>query len=473
MKNTKISDFWFYKFRYQISYTILFFSYISIILYTLFVAPNGLTQAEMESAQASFSFSPESIFSAGIIDAPYKILQKISIMAFGLSNFSIKLPSILLSILSLAGIIKLTHKWFSRGTATLASIIALTSSQLFFLAQNGTPEILYILYPITILFIGASFISSNKKISYIIAMATVAGMSLYTPLSIYILAALFFTALFHPHLRFIFKKIPKAYLSSGIALFLVIVAPLLIAIFKEPEIIKNLLGLPKTLNLGENIKFLTSQLFSFTNTGSNGVVSPVINPASIILIGTGLFFTFSSRWTSRSYSVNIWGIILITICIINPSAVTILFTPILILTISGLQSLINTWYTLFPRNPYARVTGLVPVFVIVVGLLLTNIDSFRLSYLYSPNVVGNFSQDLAIVQDIKEPQDSLVVSEDEFGFYSILDQKVETSNSTDSILLVSKKAFSKYKTNEDYATKKIFTSNLSQDGDRFYLLERI
>ena len=57
MKNTKISDFWFYKFRYQITYTILFISYISIILYTLFVAPNGLTQAEMDSAQASFNFS--------------------------------------------------------------------------------------------------------------------------------------------------------------------------------------------------------------------------------------------------------------------------------------------------------------------------------------------------------------------------------------------------------------------------------
>lgn len=473
MKNTKISDFWFYKFRYQISYTILFISYISIVLYTLFVAPNGLTQAEMDSAQASFSLSPESLFSASIIDAPYKILQKISIMIFGLSHFSIKLPSILLSLLSIVGIIKLTHKWFSRGTATLASIIALTSSQLFFLAQNGTSELLYILYPITILFIGASFISSKKKLPYIIAMAAVAGVSLYTPLSIYILTALFITAMIHPHLRFIFKKIPKAYLSGGIVLFLAIISPLLIATFKEPEIIKNMLGWPETLNLAENIKFLTAQLFSFTNTSSNGVVSPIINPASIILIGTGLFFTFSSRWTSRSYSVNIWGIILITICVINPSAITILFTPILILTISGLQSLIHTWYTLFPKNPYARVAGLVPVFVIVVGLLLTNLDSFRLSYLYSPEVVGNFSQDLILVQDINEPRDSLIVSEDEFGFYDILDQKVETSNDSDSSLLVSNKAFASYKNNKNYEVKKIFTSNLNQDGDRFYLLERI
>ena len=57
MKNTKISDFWFYKFRYQITYTILFISYISIILYTLFFVLNELTQADIDSAQASFNFS--------------------------------------------------------------------------------------------------------------------------------------------------------------------------------------------------------------------------------------------------------------------------------------------------------------------------------------------------------------------------------------------------------------------------------
>lgn len=473
MKNTRISDLWFYKFRYQITYTILFFSYISIVLYTLFVAPNGLTQAEMDSAQASFSFSPASLFSANIIDAPYKILQKISIMIFGLNHFSIKLPSILLSLLSIAGIIRLTHKWFSRGTATLASIIALTSSQFFFLAQNGTPEILYILYPIAILYIGASFISSDKKLPYILIMAAVAGMSLYTPFGIYILLALLATVMIHPRLRFIVKKIPKNYLNSGIALFLVVILPLLIAVFREPEIIKSLLGWPETLNVVENIKLLAAQLFGSANTSSNGVVLPIINPASIILIGTGLFFTFSSSWSARSYAINIWSAILVIICIINPNAITILFTPILILTISGLQSLIHTWYTLFPKNPYARMGGLVPVFVMVVGMLLTNLDSFRLSYLYSPEVVGNFSQDLTLIQDIDEPIDSLIVGENEFDFYSLLNQKVELSNTTDAKLLVSNKAFVDYKNNDKYEIKKIFTSNRSQDGDRFYLLERI
>ena len=117
--------------------------------------------------------------------------------------------------------------------------------------------------------------------------------------------------------------------------------------------------------------------------------------------------------------------------------------------------------------------GLVPVFVIVVGLLLTNLDSFRLSYLYSPEVVNNFSQDLILIQDISEPRDSLIVSEKEFGFYSILDQKVEIFNNTDSKLLVSNKAFVDYKNNNKYEIKKIFTSNRNQDGDRFYLLERI
>ena len=144
MKKLKISDFWIYKFRYQIGIGILSLGYLAIIIYTLFITPNGLTAGEIENTKSAVNLDFSNIFSKNIIDLPYRLLQKISIDIFGLSNFSIKLPSIIISLLSLVFITKISGMWFSKRASILASIIAITSSQFFFIAQSGTSEILYV-----------------------------------------------------------------------------------------------------------------------------------------------------------------------------------------------------------------------------------------------------------------------------------------------------------------------------------------
>ena len=89
MKNLKISDFWIYKFRYQIGVGILSLSYLAIIIYTLFFTPNGLTAGEIENAKSSVNLNFSNIFSKNILDFPFRFLQKTSIDIFGLSNFAI------------------------------------------------------------------------------------------------------------------------------------------------------------------------------------------------------------------------------------------------------------------------------------------------------------------------------------------------------------------------------------------------
>ena len=182
MKKLKISDFWIYKFRYQIGIGILSIGYLAIIIYTLFITPNGLTAGEIENTKSAVNLDFSNIFSKNIIDLPYRLLQKISIDIFGLSNFSIKLPSIIISLLSLVFITKISGMWFSKRASILASIIAITSSQFFFIAQNGTSEILYIFYPILLIWSGMKFLETPKK-RQIFILITILGLSFYTPLS--------------------------------------------------------------------------------------------------------------------------------------------------------------------------------------------------------------------------------------------------------------------------------------------------
>ena len=475
MKKARINDLWFYKYRYQIGYCGLFISYIVIILYTILVAPRGLTASEINSAYESSQFSFANLFSADIVNAPYKLFQGLSISLFGLSTFSIKLPSLIISALALFGIIKLTNKWFSPGIATLASVIAIASSQFFFLAQNGSPEILYILYPVLILYFGATFISAKNKIPSIIAFSTLLGLSLYTPLGVYILLAMILTIFAHPHLRFLIKKTAKKQSALVFIILPLLIAPLLIAIFRDFNIAKELIGIPDSLNIFDNAKDLFSHLFSFSSPSDNGILSPIINSTSLILIGVGLFFTLSSRYTSRSYLINIWSLILFSVCLINPNSATILFTPILILTVSGLQSLVHTWYTLFPKNPYARVTGLLPVVVLVVSLLFTSFENFRLNYTYSPTILTNFSQDLEILKSGLSETQTVLVSETESKFYKILENNSDikiVDEFKDGKILISNAAYSDSKIPKNYKIKHIYISSKKDQADRFYLLER-
>ncbi len=62
MKKLKISDFWIYKFRYQIGIGILSLGYLAIIIYTLFITPNGLTAGEIENTKSAVNLDFSNIF---------------------------------------------------------------------------------------------------------------------------------------------------------------------------------------------------------------------------------------------------------------------------------------------------------------------------------------------------------------------------------------------------------------------------
>lgn len=474
MKNLKISDFWIYKFRYQIGIGILSLSYLAIIIYTLLFAPNSLTAGEIESTKNAASLNFSNIFSKNIIDFPFRFLQKISIDIFGLSNFAIKLPSVLISLISLIFITKISGVWFSKRTSVLASIIAITSSQFFFIAQNGTSEILYIFYPILLIWSGSEFLKEPKK-HQIFALISILGLSFYTPLSSYIALAFLLTILAHPHLRFTIKKTPKSQKIPAISLFITIILPLLISIVFDFSILKIIFGIPNSFNLFENLKSLILALFGFSNPISNGMISPIVNPATVILTAIGLYFIIIEKHSAKSYLINIWTVILLFVCLVNPATITILFTPILILTITGLQGLINTWYALFPKNPYARFFGLIPTSIFVFNLLITNLSVFALSYRYSPQPLSAFSQDLNILLEKTDSNRILIVSKNEEEFYKTLEKQGKAKikyKLEDAEVIVSKETYENLKIPANYSVKKILVSNRKNNADRFYILSR-
>ncbi|MDO4902166.1 MAG: glycosyltransferase family 39 protein [bacterium] len=477
MIKQKIANFWLYKQRYRLAYGFLILSFISILAFSIFVAPRGLTEAEISFSVASHNLEIENLFSSNIINLPFKILQKLSIGIFGLSEISVKLPAILLSFLAIFLIVKLSHAWFGRGIATITAILATASGQFFFISQSGTAEILQVIYPLALILLGFDFVRKRSRAT-LLAIAAILGLMIYSPLGIFMLVATTLALFAHPGLRLTLRKIARKDKILTGAVFLIVITPTLISIWRDGSTLGAIFGWAENFNFSKNFQLLFSRLFSFENAISGGVILPIVSLPTLILIAIGIFFTLQSRHTPKSYLLYIWLMILLVACMINPDFTVILFVPILLLTSTGIYSLIQTWYTIFPKNPYARVFGLIPISVFLGGFLLANLDNFRLNYLHSPEVSAKFNQDLHILQENLGDRKSvnLMISAQEKPFYKILEKQNKAKivdNFRENEIFVSNKALKTTDTPKGYQISRILTSSKISDAARFYILKKL
>jgi dolichyl-phosphate-mannose-protein mannosyltransferase len=474
-----ITDYLLYRWRYILGYTLIGLVVLGLLVVAGLYIPGGLSNAETLSVVKSSSLSIDTFEPSMIVNLPYQVMQRISIDLFGVSNLSIKLPSLVLGLVSILGMIILLRTWFHRNVAIIATVLVVTTGQFLFVAQSGTTSIIYVFWSVWLL-AAAMMVSrhARPRILWKIILFMTAALSLYTPLSIYILLALISAVILHPHLRYIVRNLSKAKVSVAVFFALVAVAPLAYAIVKEPSVSLTLLGVPEQWpNLWANALQLLQQYFNFMAPSSGTLMLPVYGLGSIILIALGIFHLFTTKYMARSYVISCWVILLLPILIINPRFTSVTFVPALLLMAMGIYTLLRSWYRLFPRNPYARIAGLVPLAILIGGMLFSGINRYTYGYLYTPSVTENFSKDLRLVNkqlaDESRGSTTLIVAESEIPFYTVVaahNQNVAVNPATDTpvdTVIVSQSANDTRKNQETPAA--IITSASTRDADRFYI----
>lgn len=471
MIKTHVTDLLTYRWRYRIGYTLVILVLVGILIFIGLNMPGGISPSEMESAVISDNLKLTSVTTSNY---PYHLLQHLSLKFFGLSILSIKLPSIIIATLSIIGIAVLLRRWFRPNVGILAALIAITTGQFIFIAQNGTPDIMNLFWPVCLITTASLIIneqSKNKKI-YAVIFCIIAALSLYTPLSIYTLIAILAATILHPHLRFHLRNIGRVKTAIGLAIFLILSSPVILHVIENPSFIMTLCGIPKTLpNIGENISILATEYLGFAQPGGKLYMTPVFELGSAILILVGLYQTFKTRATAKSYIINLSIICLLPVAILNPSLMTVTLLPLIILLAAGLRRTLTHWYQLFPLNPYARIGGLIPIVLLVSVLVISGINRYIFTYQYDPEITVNFSNDLNLIpKDTKK----LVVAKSEYDFYKVLARhnksiEVSTDFAGDSFI-ATKLAKTK---NASYTIEKIITNCNKNDSDRFYLYKKI
>jgi hypothetical protein len=225
---------------------------------------------------------------------------------------------------------------------------------------------------------------------------------------------------------------------------------------------------------------LVHSYLNFVTSGADDGVRAVYALPSLLLVALGLTRLFTTKYTARSYIITSWMILLVPVILVNPGKTTITFVPVMLLIASGIDVLLHRWYRLFPRNPYARVAGLLPITLLIAGMAFTGIERYFYSHHYDPAIVGGFSNDLDIFE--KELSSAapagrpaqLLVAESELPFYQAVvkyksnitiinpDQPVPKERP----LIVTREAYYTRGLSEPTA---VITNGRSNESDRLYL----
>ncbi|MBQ3352427.1 glycosyltransferase family 39 protein [Candidatus Saccharibacteria bacterium] len=484
MKKVTISRLFLYRHRFIIGYILLAIALLGLIFGMPLISPDGLSETEMESAVTSYNTSIETILDGDVVDLPYHFLQKFSISLFGLSAYSIKLPSIILGAILALLLILLLNRWFKNNVAIIASILTVLSAPFLFIAGSGTPLIMLVFWPTLLLWLGSKIQGKTlPKTIYTIFFGIFVLLSLTTPYICYFVAFVALYALLHPHLRFILKSLPKALIVIALLLAAGVIAGFTFEFLKHPESLKTL-AFTDEFSLGHyfaNIKDAFLPFLSWNGNIESVFLSPMIGLASLALAFTGLISTAKGFFASRNSIASIFIVFTIALAGLEPPTAVLIIIPFAILTAHGIRYILEKWYGLFPENPYARIFGLIPISIILGTMIVSSLNHYLFGYRYNPVVANEFNEDLALIYE-KVPKDTTILVQGgtlSYDFYKILEDKTDyTVTTTVSNIYADAQSQSiatlgKWPTELEYGLSRIITSPKSMNSDRIYLYEGV
>lgn len=482
VKKHNLADILLYKWRYPLGYTLLAVLYITAITVAAIYIPGGLTQSEIDFVNLTNQLSSANLSSFAIPDLPLHLLQVLSFHLFGVSILSIKLPAIILSVISAIAIFFILKRWFKSSIAILSLIIMTTSAQLILIGQSATTEILQLTYT-SLFLLCATLIIQKARFAHIwrIILALTIGLSLFTPYFWYINLGMLLVALLHPHPRhFLLSKKHRLKWLPALAIFTIIFAIIFYFASISSTFLRDISGIA-TINfdLLANLKSLFYLYLSPTPVPIHGQLAPVINFGTLILVIFGLLKSSQQLHSARTFMTWSWLALSMALLIIDPKMISIITIPLFILLAIGLEALFYEWYKLFPRNPYARGTGLLLIIILIGTITIGGISRYMSGYRYTPEVVNQFSTDIAIFRVSATGQSTtLLATDSEKAVYEALSRHekqrsitvvTEIPDNFSGELYVTHAARSNLPANITAPLTKIITNDRAEAGDRFYV----
>jgi hypothetical protein len=274
-----------------------------------------------------------------------------------------------------------------------------------------------------------------------------------------------------PHLRFVIKSLPKIPLIFTCILILAGITALIINTISHPDTFMELL-FAKGFHLSDWVHNLTTgaaPIFSWRGNAESMILAPLIGLPSFAIALIGIFSTAKGFFASRNSIATLLLVFTVIITGFNPNAVIFFILPFTILIAHGLKYILEKWYGLFPENPYARISAILPLTVLFALIIIPSLLQYLYGYHYNPSITDTFNNNLTIIRDNLKDE-NLIVGE-HLEFYQILDRSTSITASSDIKDEYQHFAYlgKPESVPEKYELTRIITSAKSDNSDIIYL----
>lgn len=319
--------------------------------------PSSLHITQFESLVEDPFFLPERVLQAGLVFTHHE------------KGTYLRLVSVALGGISLLLLYWLLSRWHTRRVAILSVIMLATSSWFLHQSRWAEPNVLY-LSAIPALLIGVILLKKKRYDRLWPLTVFVFALLLYLP-GLWALIALF-AAFNFVKIRKTFQYLSTPYRLVTAVAFLVTITPLIYSFWRRPWLVSSWLGLPEgglsIYSVFRNLYEIPKQLF-VTGPDNNLlwlVGTPILDAATIALAVIGLY-SYSKGLHPVRFRALI-GLSSVSIALISLGGLvnlSLLIPLVYIFAANGIALLLQQWFTVFPRNPFARSIGIVIVVAIV------------------------------------------------------------------------------------------------------------
>lgn len=329
----------------------------------------GMSESEILFVESASNFKE-------VLLNPLYILQKLPLAALNMLNLaSIVTTRAVTAFFALASALLfyfLVKQWHTRRIAVIVSLLFLSSSWFLQLGRIASPEIMYVFMPLVLLIMAFRLNAKERKFTAGV-LVIVASLSLYIPGLIWIVGALKF--LFIKRLLKLYKKTSIAMRVGLVFGVLILLSPLIYAVVRDWHVVLDVLAIPNSIELIVWAKrlllipiFLTAQgpLMPMYNLGR----LPLLDVFSVVMVILGAYWYYFRVTLLRTKVLFVMsGVSALLIAISGVDFMPLLLPVVFIIVAAGLSLLLQQWFTVFPRNPLARVVGaaLITTAILVVG----------------------------------------------------------------------------------------------------------
>lgn len=375
--------------------TLVFIAILTLFLSIFSVLSNIPDKAAFdEHATANDSSSLQVIFD-NPVNAPYKLAT------FGLTSFSpsirlVRAVSYIFYIGACIAMFYALRHWHTLQTSIITTAAFATNSVVLAVGRLGTTLITVMSF-----FIFSSMLlwqvhsKSNKFVPIVVLIAL--GSLLYTPGAIWFFCIL--SVVYFNRFRKLFSNVSRPAIFFGLAVATILITPLIISFIKDTETLNQWLLIPSDLKLADVPRAILRVPSAFIYRMPT---EPLINVGRLPIfdISSGILFLIGLNAYRRKIKLDrtkvmigsaLLGIVVGALGELTISVILLLPFAYSIIA-AGIEYVLDEWYTVFPRNPYARSFGLLLVTTVVLFSIYYQMTRFFVVWPQTPETRSVYNQ---------------------------------------------------------------------------------